>query len=253
MPAKRVTNKHLLEELDALKQQVQSLEDQVQRHRPSTTQRMRADLLLAEYNRLSEFWRHTDSRMESTVNLYLTASAIVVTGLVYGSQQSGDLRTFLAVSVAAAAALFVGSIIVSRRILLSSVLKARYRYRLYLIRCHFMEFDESSLTPVASPMTLSAEADRRAHGGFSVRVSVPLLAAIYPWCSLLLGFIVGSTVWLAQPGLSPTFIIAWGMLIAISCFIVLWLASKRMIDREEQTSATHRESASRGVTHSPSE
>jgi len=47
--------------------------------------------LINEYNSLTDFWKHADSRLESGINVYLTASALVVCilSIIAGREPAG--------------------------------------------------------------------------------------------------------------------------------------------------------------------
>lgn len=181
MLSKRVTNKDLLRELDTLRLEVELLQEQVQSQQPPDTFENRVKFLLAEFSHISEFWRHTDSRMESSLNLYFAASAIIATGLAYLSQQFTDLRSFFMLMTLAAVVLFAGGMMVARRILGTSILKSHYISALNLIRRHFVDLDESLSAYLALPTAADPREESDAAGPYyRPRIPIPLLLVIYP-------------------------------------------------------------------------
>jgi len=217
----KVDNHDLLEALNALKIQRESLRGPV-RNSPVVTREHSLQFLLAEFNALGEFWRHTDSRMEGSLNLYFTASALMVSGMAYLSQQVINAQAFVASVAAVAVTLFIGGLILSRRILRTVFLKAEYVKALNLIRRYFIDADQSIKHYLSLPCSHSPTGATEPPAQVS-QPSIPasLLTAIHAWDSLLLGFACGSIAWLTEPRLLAGFLIGLGILIAAVCFIVL--------------------------------
>lgn len=231
--SKHVTNEDLLEELSVLKAQIHSLQEQIGIQQSAAIQEGKIRFLLAEFNHIGEFWRHADSRMESSLNLYFTASAVIASGLVYISQQSVGVYSFLAIMALAAAALFVGGMMVARRILYTSFLKAHYIGALNLIRRYFVDLDDSLSTYLALPIAVDAGKDSALLVPYSrARIPIPLLAVIYPWCSLLLGFVAGTIIWFLQ--LQLLVVVSCGVMVAVSCFIVLVYVARQQVKAQNK-------------------
>lgn len=229
MVRRRVTNKQLFEELNALKAQVQLLQEQVLNQSLSGSRENSMKFLLAEFNELGEFWRHTDARTESGLTLFFAASAIIVSGFVYFAKQATDFRAFLALITLIAFALFVGGLLLVRRIRRTGLIKAGYIRGLNLIRRYFVDTDQSIADYLVLPISESPGIrDESRDTGLPVRKPSPALIAIQAWNSLLLGFVFGSAAWLLQPRLLPAFVIGSGIAVAILCFIVFLFSGRRV-------------------------
>ena len=225
---KHASNDDLLEELRTLKTQVELLQEQTQNKSASANYEKGVEFLLAEFKELGQFWRHTDSRMESALNLYMTASALIVSGLVYLSQQVTDFRAFLSFVTLITVALFVGGMILANRILGTALIKAEYIRALNLIRRYFVDTDQSIRDYLLLPIANSPKDTARPLGkGFSARIPTSLLVVIHVWDSLLLGFVVGSISWLAEPRILLIAIFAIGAVVAVLCFAVLSILARR--------------------------
>src|SRR6476660_2408401 len=107
------------------------------------------DFMLAEFDHLSELWRHTDSRTETAANLYSTTTAVLVPGALLVKHYFSNLRLFLWSTIAVAAVFAVLGAFVSRRISRSHEIKGEYLLAMNLIRKYFVDQD-SSLVPYLS-------------------------------------------------------------------------------------------------------
>ncbi|HEC87220.1 MAG TPA: hypothetical protein ENI49_05070 [Thermoplasmatales archaeon] len=219
---KQATNDEVLQQLHVLQTQIHDLQQQIANQNKSSAENLSIKFLLAEFNELGEFWRHTDSRLENSLNLYLTGSAVVVSAIVFLSQQIADVRLLLLVAIFVSLALFIIGVILARRILGTALIKAEYIHALNLIRRFFVDKD-AGITPYLFLPFADSPADSSKSSGKTFRPRIPanLLVAIHVWNGLLLGFSVSVCVWLIVPTLPVTTIIATGVVVAAIC--IGWL------------------------------
>lgn len=225
---KNAPDESLLKEIRALKAQVESLERQLESQSTLSVPKKSVEFLISEFNELGQFWRHTDARLESGINLYITASALIVSGAVFFSQQGIDFRTFLFFITLIALVLFMGGVILSERILGVAFVKAEYTSGLNLIRRYFIDADSSIKDYLILPTAKSPKEDKNSALKIPVPPRIPsfLLMVVHIWDSLLLGFIVSSAYWLIIPQSNIKWLIVVGVSITVICFLVFSAAVK---------------------------
>jgi hypothetical protein len=150
-----------------------------------------AEFMLAEYSLLGELWRHTDARIETAVNFYLTTGAILgpATLLVY--QAFSEIRLFLVASILVCIALIVMGLLISTRIVRAYQIKRRYAHGLSLIRRYFVDIEPKLEGYIHLPVAGLPESNR-------TRASLlpRLVIAVRLINSLALGWILAATTWL---------------------------------------------------------
>lgn len=152
--------------------------------------------LLAEFNELAEAWRHTDARIDSAINIYLSvvASTFPALGLLYQAFQS--IQLFILVSVPMLIILFVFGFMFMQRVTSTDITKAEYILGMQTIRRYFVDQDAEIssylILPVASPSKNKQELDNQKHPYFHKQ----LIFAVIIFNSILIGTIIGSLIWL---------------------------------------------------------
>jgi hypothetical protein len=208
---------------------VQPLQEQARTEAAVSAKDNSVKFLLAEFNHLDTFWRHTDSRVENGLRLYLTVSAIVVSGMAILSQQIRDLHAFVLVAVIVAAGLFVVGFALASHLLSTAFLKAEYILGLNLIRRYFVDNDQSIGEYLAFPYDASAatwsDKDRR------IPAAKSLLLGIAVWEGCLLGGVFAGLVWMAGPALFPKLSVGGGIAVGALCFGAMTFWARRRIRR----------------------
>ena len=223
------------QQIQALQTQIQDLRQLIEEKSKYQSEGIGSKFLLAEFDNLVEFWRHTDSRVSSALNMYFTISALSVSGAVFFSQQIENTMLFLISVALIAMILFVAGIFLARQIISTAILKIEYVNSLNLIRCFFVEKDPEIanylLLPLAgSPVGVDESKEKK------ISPMRNLLIIIHIWDGMLLGFIVIAGMWLVIPTLSRLIIIAIGIMIALMCIILLRIkAVKRFKEIKIQT------------------
>jgi hypothetical protein len=186
--------------------------------------------LLAEFSELGEFWRHTDARLESSLNFYLTAIAVLAPATLLLRQSVSDIRSLVALMIPVGIALFVIGILLTWRVTRAILVKAEYVHALNLIRRYFVDNDphiaKYLFLPVAEPLGEARIISRH----FRVSSQRRLTLIIDVANSLLLGAIVAATLWLLTT-LDLTFIVLIGLSIAVTSFIVINWWERQAVQR----------------------
>jgi len=230
-----ITHEDILEQLNSLKSQLELLQKQSLNVAAASSRDNGAKFLLREFNELGHFWRHTDARMESALNLYLTASSLVVAGLVYLSQQVTDLRIFISLMILVAAGLFIGGLILVSRIVSTAALKAEYIHALNLIRRYFVDTNNPIKDYLVLPLADSPKgAGHRSTQSRPIWVPASLTRAINAWNGILFGFVIGAVIWLTEQGVSLPIIIGVGGIAAGLCFLALMRLTQKRTRRANE-------------------
>jgi hypothetical protein len=178
--------------------------------------------LLAEFAHIGEFWRQTDSRIESNLRLYLAAATILVTGMAILSQQVEVFRVLVLFGVAVAACLFVAGLALARNVLTTGFLKANYAFALNLIRRYFVDNDKS----LEEYLFFASDVSKATWRQKVKRVPVPrtLFVGIAAWEGVLLGGVFAGVTWLVDPRLFPKVSVGGGIALAVGCFaeLIFW-------------------------------
>lgn len=175
--------------------------------------------LLTEFSELAEAWRHTDARIESAINIYLTiaASTFPALGLLYQAFQS--LRLFILISIPVLITLFVFGFLFTQRVTSTDIIKAEYILGMKMIRRYFIDHDAEIsayiFLPVASPAKDHQEREKQKHPSFHKQ----LIYAVIVFNSLLVGAIVGSLAWLIFVNIFITSLISFGCIIVALVFL----------------------------------
>lgn len=226
---KGLSAEDMVGELTTLGNRVQPLQEQTRTEAAVSAKDNSVKFLLAEFNHLDTFWRHTDSRVENGLRLYLTVSAIVVSAMAILSQQIRDLRAFVLVAVIVAAGLFVVGYALASHLLTTAFLKAEYIFGLNLIRRYFVDNDQSLGEYLAFPYNASAatwsEKDKR------IPAARSLLLAIAAWEGFLLGGIFASLAWMVGPAYFPELSVGGGIAVAALCCGAMSFWARRRIRR----------------------
>lgn len=211
----KIDDPSMLEELRSLKEQLLSINErlliQTESIDKSTT-----SFLITEFEQLGEFWRQTDSRMEATIDHYLTAVAAVVAGILIFSPRVSNLEPFLGILALVSLVVAGGGYIVSKRTTEARNIKHEYILALNLIRGYFVERDRSIanylLLPYIDPRAYS---DLFGGGqGSSRRVFDSFLSLLN---SLLMGFAGGVGYWLLFPQRNVIVAVVIAVTIATFC------------------------------------
>jgi hypothetical protein len=188
--------------------------------------------LLAEFSELGENWKHTDSRIETAINFYITLGAIVLPGLVLLYQAMKDARLFVMASLPVAGALFVAGHFLALRITESDKRKAEYRFAMQLIRRYFVDRDVEIAPYLYMPSSepLKSEEDRLRLKRIPVHFHRQLVLTVNVLNSFLIGISIVGLVWLIFGNvLMPIGIAAFGVAISVLSLVVLnWLYHKRI-------------------------
>lgn len=97
--------------------------------------------LLAEFQQLAESWRHTDRRIDSTINYYITIVSLLVpvSILFYRKLINTDLIYIYGISVCIALIIF-GHLVMTR-IITTDIRKSEYTLGMKMIRAYFVNMN----------------------------------------------------------------------------------------------------------------
>lgn len=211
----KIEDQAMLEELRSLKEQLHSINERLLIQAESTD-KPSISFLITEFEQLGEFWRQTDTRLETTVDHYLTAVAAVAASIVIFSPRVLNLEPFLGILALVSLVVASGGYIVWKRTTDARNIKREYVFALNLIRGYFVDRDRSiasylllpHIDPWAHPELLVGEqsSSRRFFDGFLSLLN-----------SLLIGFAGGIGYWLLFPQRDFMAAAAVTALIAVFC------------------------------------
>jgi hypothetical protein len=234
---KGLSTEELVGELATLGDRIQSLQEPTRLEAAASAKDNSVKYLLAEFNHLDTFWRHTDSRVENGLRLYLTVSTVVVSAMTILSQQVKDLHAFVLAAVVVAAALFAVGFALASHLLSTAFLKAEYIFGLNLIRRYFVDNDQSLGEYLAFPYNPSTAAWRDKERRIPAARS--LLLGIAAWEGILLGGIFAGITWLVEPRFFPVLSIGGGVVIAAVCFAAMAFWARQRIRRWKEQEPDH--------------
>ncbi|MBD3309537.1 hypothetical protein GF348_24370 [candidate division KSB3 bacterium] len=113
--------------------------------------------LLTEFSEMGEFWRHTDSRIETAINFYLTVGAAALPGTVILYEAVADLRLFVIALLPIMGALFIFGFFLVRRITSADIKKAEYLLSLNLVRRYFVDHSPKVARYLYMPLAQPSE------------------------------------------------------------------------------------------------
>lgn len=195
-------------------------------------QSLSAQFLLAEFSELAEAWRHTDARIESAINIYLTisASTFPALGLLYQAFQS--IQLFLLVSIPILINLFVFGFLFTQRVTSTDITKAEYILGMQMIRRYFIDHDSEISSYLILPVALSAKNDQEIKKQKRPYFHKQLIFAVIAFNSLLVGTIIGSLTWLLFSNtLLPISIALISFVFAVSTLVILSRHYQRRVKR----------------------
>jgi hypothetical protein len=195
-----------------------------------TKDNMAEKFLLAEFSELAQDWRHTDSRIETAINFYLTVGAVTLPGLGLLYQALPNVRLFIIVSVSVAVALFIFGFFLTRRITSADIYKCEYRLGMRMIRRYFTDHDSEIshyiYLPVASSIDSPEEIAKQRRPYFHQQ----LVLAINTFNSFIVGICAASLIWLVFGNiLQPIGIALISLGLSVSSFMILFWLYKRKI------------------------
>lgn len=169
--------------------------------------------MLTEFSQLCEFFRHTDSRLYTGVNFYLTfaAAAVTVAAVLLGYIPDG--RLYALATLPLQAAVFLVGYFLANQMMLTDIIKWEYRHGLNLVRRFFVDQYEHLAPYLVLPVAPAASTDElspvRPQTVSRDVVTVLLLNA------MLLGTMAATVTWIIMVG-SP-----WTIAAAASAGIVV--------------------------------
>lgn len=186
----------------------------------SATKPETLSFLMAEFDQLGEFWRHTDSRIDSAINFYLTTFAIVASGSLLLFQSISDTRAFVAGMIPVGSVLLLMGVFLSSRINSTRHIKHEYTLGLNRIRRFFVDNDPNlakyTVLPVANIPGEPIPTGRVIRQGTVWR----FLSILHAVNSLIAGGIIFAVLWL-----TTDLIVAASLLIALGGATLFFIAA----------------------------
>lgn len=154
------------------------------------------EFLLTEYNELGEFWKHTDARIETGINIYLTVCGFAFPGLGLLYQAIQSIQLFVLASIPVAMAIFILGFVLVQRITSADFNKSEYKLGMQIIRRYFADKDPEITPYLYMPIALSVESHHEIKKHWSPYFHKNLAFAINSFNSLLAGAVFGCLTWL---------------------------------------------------------
>jgi hypothetical protein len=198
---------------------------------PSSIERDGGDIqfMLAEFGELCQLFRHTDSRLYSSFNFYLTFVAATITVVVLLLGYISDARFYALATLPFQCAVFLIGYFLAQHMFLSEVLKGEYRQGLNLIRRFFVDKYEHLtpylVLPLAPPPTARVEElpREKPHSVSRDILAISLINAI------VLGTIAGTVSWVINA--DSHWAVAMAISIGIAVIILASVLFRRSFDR----------------------
>lgn len=185
--------------------------------------------LLAEFNGLNELYRHTNSRVYTSLNFYLTFAVAAATVAVLLFGYVSDTRVFLIALLPMLSAIFLLGYFLADQVAKSTRTTREYLLGLNLIRHYFAhEYQHIApylILPTVSP-TGSREQDLVQARPRGSNESVVVISLIN---SIVLGCMSGTVVWILTAGNGWVLSAAVGVGIGVTC--VAFMVLRRHIRR----------------------
>lgn len=154
------------------------------------------EFLLAELSEIGEFWRHTDGRIESAINFYITVVAVVLPASVLVYQSISDIGTFILLALLLGILLIIMGIFLIARISNAEIRKSQYILSIQLIRSYFVnrdpEISQYLLFPTAIPSYDQTEKENQLEPFIQRRLVITINALN----SLIIGACIYALLWL---------------------------------------------------------
>lgn len=154
------------------------------------------EFLLAELSEIGEFWRHTDGRIESAINFYITVVAVVLPASVLVYQSISDIGTFILLALLLGILLIIMGIFLIARISNAEIRKSQYILSIQLIRSYFAnrdpEISQYLLFPTAIPSYDQTEKENQLEPFIQRRLVITINALN----SLIIGACIYALLWL---------------------------------------------------------
>ncbi|TSA27533.1 hypothetical protein D4R71_02045 [bacterium] len=180
------------------------------------------DFMLAEFHENVELWRHTDKRIESSINFYLAFSTVLFPGLVLLYKEISNIELFIVAALPAAFALFMSGYLITRRITTTDILKSQYILSINLARSFFAKHEPGIAHYLINPIAQPADDHKTRFNQVQPRFHSTICYTIYFANSILLGGTVSCIIrffFLKTFNLLTLFLV--GLVVCISCFITL--------------------------------
>jgi hypothetical protein len=193
--------------------------------------------LLAEFSEMGKFWRHTDSRIETAINFYLTVGAVTLPGIVVLYQAIADIRLFILALLPITGALLIFGFFLVRRIMSADVKKAEYLISLNLIRRYFVDqspqIAQYLYMPLAQPSDSLEAKVKQLSPYFHRRIALVVNSAN----SILAGITLSGLLWLvAGQVLSMVVVALMGIGVGIVTLIIQTWLYRRVTRHYERSS-----------------
>ena len=180
------------------------------------------DFMLAEFHENVELWRHTDKRIESSINFYLAFSTVLFPGLVLLYKEISNINLFIIAALPIAFALFTSGYLITRRITKTDILKSQYILSINLARSFFAKHEPGIAHYLFNTIAQPTDDYKTKINQLQPRFHHNICYTIYLVNSILLGGTVSGIIWfffLKTFNLLTLFLV--GLLVCISCFITL--------------------------------
>jgi hypothetical protein len=193
---------------------VESTMESIDKNDPGT------QFLLAEFSEMNATWKHTDARIETAINFYLTVlvAGLPAAALLY--QAIPDIQVLAFVLILMVATVFTIGLLLANRIAIAGIRKAEYQLSINLVRRYFLDHNSDLAKyvyfPAADPSVAIEDKTKQLKVHLHQMIYVVIVVN-----SLLVSLVIGWGLWLATSdrALAPGF----GIISAISFLVCVFL------------------------------
>jgi hypothetical protein len=188
-----------------------------------------SQFLLAEFHEMGETWRHTDSRIETAINFYLTILAATLPATILLYQVISDFKLFVFSIIPVIGVVYAIGLLLANRIANTSIRKAEYQLAVNLIRRYYVDHDPLLANyvyfPLAQPGTNFEEKAKQ------LRINLhQLIYVIIGINSLLTSLAICGLIWLGASGviLTQLMILIGIVVFFMSVMLLRWRYQKNI-------------------------
>jgi hypothetical protein len=169
------------------------------------------EFLLAEFREATQLWRHTDSRIETATNFYLTIGAITLPGSILLFKQLENHRDFVASMMPIVTLLALAGVLLVNRINSADLRKGDYELCRSLVMRYFVDQDDRLADYLLFPLAEPGPDLSKKVAQLRPYFHSSLTSIINVFTALLLSSIPSACLWLAG--------IQSDIILALTCFL----------------------------------
>lgn len=135
--------------------------------------------LLEEFQQLAESWRHTDRRIDSTINYYITILSLLVPATILFYKELTNTNLVYIYGISVSSTLIIFGHLVWNRITATDIRKSEYILGMQMIRAYFVnqknDIANYLIFPIAKPAITQFDKFRQLKPYFHRNLVIPII------------------------------------------------------------------------------